>query len=587
MKIISFNCIKIVLLFVFCFDFFLISAQTPIDDQYNCFTILVGKDVSNDGSVLLAHNEDDGGNQLVNWYKVPHLFHNPGEEIIIKNGAHIPQIPETYGYIWLEMPRMDFSDSYMNEWGVTITSNQCSSKESTGDYTDGGICYWLRRLMCERAKTAKEAVQIGGALIEQYGYVSSGRTYCIADPNEAWLMSVVRGRHWVAQSVPDDQIVTIPNFYIIGEIDLADTNNYLGSADIIDYAIERGWYDPVDSIPFNFSHAYGSTISFSSIHNKARRWCAVNILSGEQYDINDSLTFSFVPQNEVTVQDIISVLRNHYEGTTYETTGDPHNNNVMTICSSSNQNGFVAQLRNWMPVEIGSVFWIAPVRPCIQPFIPWYCGIDSIAEGYARNDYQTAIEEHFETTEDIYEHVPTLAFWAFVEFADYVGDDYENIIDEVHETINIEFEDTLFGDQADFENQVLLTYQTNTSEAIDQLTEFTAYWATKVWQNNILDVKELSGNFSLQMLRNYPNPFNTQTTIEYTVPSNAIIEIKIYNIIGQTVNTLLEGRKNKGKYYLTWNGTDEKGNKATSGVYFYSLILNGEKRYNNSTILIK
>ena len=491
MKVTNFNCIKIIFLFIFCFGVFLINAQTTVDKQYNCFAILVGKDASNDGSVLLAHNEDSGGEQLVNWYKVPHLFHNPGDVIIIKNGAHIPQVPETYSYIWLEMPRMDFSDSYMNEWGVTIASNQCSSKETIGDYTDGGICYWLRRLMCERAKTAKEAVQIGGALVEEFGYVSSGRTYCIADPNEAWLMSVVRGRHWVAQRVPDDQIIVIPNFYIIGEINLADTNNYLGSSDIIDYAIDKGWYDTTaSSIPFNFSRAYGSTSSFSSIHNIARRWCAVNILSGNQYNINDSLPFSFIPQNKVSVQDIISVLRNHYESTQYATTGNPHNNSVMTICSSANQNGFVAQLRNWLPAEIGSVLWIAPRRPCTQPFIPWYCGIDSIAEGYARNDYQTAIEEHFDTTEDIYEHIPTLAFWAFVEFADYVENDYENTIGVVSEIINTDFEQILFENQADFENQTLSVYQTNTSDAMEQLTEYTAYWATKAWQYSLLDIKE-------------------------------------------------------------------------------------------------
>ncbi|GAI07279.1 unnamed protein product, partial [marine sediment metagenome] len=289
---------------------------------------------------------------------------------------------------------------------------------------------------------------VGGALVEEFGYVSSGRTYCIADPNEAWLMSVVRGKHWVAQRVPDDQIVAIPNFYVINEIDLADTNNYLGSSDIIDYAIQRGWYDTLSSIPFNFSHAYGAPTSFSSIHNIARRWSAVNILSGNLYDINDTLAFSFIPQNNVSVQALISVLRNHYEGTVYETTGNPHNNPKMTICSSTNQNGFVAQLRNWLPAEIGSVLWLAPRRPCTQPFIPWYCGIDSIAEGYARNDYQTALEEHFETTENIYEHVPTLAFWAFVEFADSIGNDYENTIVEVNENIYTYFEQILFADQA-------------------------------------------------------------------------------------------------------------------------------------------
>ena len=84
---------------------------------------------------------------------------------------------------------MDFADSYLNEWGVTIASNACRSREDSTGLTKGGISYWLRRLMAERARTAREAVQIGGELVEKYGYDSSGRTYCIADAQEAWLMA--------------------------------------------------------------------------------------------------------------------------------------------------------------------------------------------------------------------------------------------------------------------------------------------------------------------------------------------------------------------------------------------------------------
>ncbi len=149
---------------------------------------------------MFAHNEDDWGDRIVNFYKVPAMQHKAGETITLKNEGELKQVSKTYSYLWLEMPEMEFSDSYMNEWGVTIGSDACMSREKKAKLTDGGIGYWLRRAMAERATSAREAVKIGGALVEQYGYSSSGRTYCIADAHEAWMLAVVNGKHWVAQT---------------------------------------------------------------------------------------------------------------------------------------------------------------------------------------------------------------------------------------------------------------------------------------------------------------------------------------------------------------------------------------------------
>ena len=165
---------------------------------------------------------------------------------------------------------------------------------------------------------------------------------------------------------------------------------------------------------------------------------------------------------------------------------------------------------------------------------------------------------------------------------------YENTIVEVNENIYTYFEQILFADQADIENQILLTYQTAPSDAIEQLTAYTAYWATKAWQYSLgNDISGLSENNYMQILKNYPNPFNNQTTIEYTIPYNSMVELKVYNTKGQIVNLLLREKKNKGEYSFTWDGTDEKGNKVTSGVYFYRLTLDGIESYNDSILLIK
>jgi hypothetical protein len=107
------------------------NAQFFEHDQ-NCSTIIIGKDASASGCVMVAHNEDDGGNQIVNFYKLPSKDIRQGEFIKFKEGGSEAQASHTVSYLWFEMPGQDFADSYLNEHGVLITSNSCPSKELLG-----------------------------------------------------------------------------------------------------------------------------------------------------------------------------------------------------------------------------------------------------------------------------------------------------------------------------------------------------------------------------------------------------------------------------------------------------------------------
>ncbi len=443
-------------------------------NEYNCFSILVGKNATEDGSVLFAHNEDDGGINLVNWYKVPRLTHQKGENISLINGREIPQVNETYSFLWLEMPGQTFSDSYMNEWGVTISSDACRSKEDSPDLIDGGIGYFLRRIMAERAKSAKEAVKIAGSIVDSIGYASSGRTYCIADPNEAWMMSVVKGKHWVAQKVPDDHVAIIPNYYTIQDVDLTDTLNFLGSQDIINYAINRSWYDPESGKEFNFRLAYGKPSSVNSIRNMAREWSALNILSPIQYEISDEFPFSFKPKDKVTIQDLISVLQNHYEDTELDDTTltHPHKHDIMRICSETNQYGFVAQLRNWLSPEIGSVLWLAPRRPCTQVFVPWYSGIIKIPDNYSIGDYSSALKNHFNKYNDIKSETNTHKFWDYASHAENTDKNYYELI-PLLSVKKQHLQQEVFNEYNTFDKNIINLYNENHKQAIDSINIFT------------------------------------------------------------------------------------------------------------------
>mgnify|MGYP001824098225 FL=1 len=72
--------------------------------------------------------------------------------------------------------------------------------------------------------------------------------------------------------------------------------------------------------------------------------------------------------------------------------------------------------------------------------------------------------------------------------------------------------------------------------------------------------------------RNYPNPFNPSTTIEFGIPEASHVDLRVYDVAGRLVRTLLNERTEAGNHEVVWNGTDESGSTVSSGVYFYRLI---------------
>lgn len=207
---------------------------TVAQAQEECFAIAVGRAASADGSVIYGHNEDDRGEQLINMY-VTQPQPAPSARDYGK---------QTAKYLWAELAGMEVADAFLNEYGVCIVSDNCKSREDKPELIDGGVLYEIRLNVARYAHTAREGVKIIGDLVERYGYNQSGRTYVIADTREAWFVVVVYGRHWAAARVPDDEVALMSNFYTVTKVDLEDTENYAGSADIIQYAVERGWYDP-------------------------------------------------------------------------------------------------------------------------------------------------------------------------------------------------------------------------------------------------------------------------------------------------------------------------------------------------------
>lgn len=113
--------------------------------------------------------------------------------------------------------------------------------DTTGIMDYGSLIY----VALQRSRTAKEAIKVMTDLVKEYGYYSSGESFSIADPNEAWIMEMigkgpgVKGAVWVAVRIPDDCIAAHANQSRIHKFDMNDKENCLYSPDVISFAREK------------------------------------------------------------------------------------------------------------------------------------------------------------------------------------------------------------------------------------------------------------------------------------------------------------------------------------------------------------
>jgi Ca-activated chloride channel family protein len=109
--------------------------------------------------------------------------------------------------------------------------------------------------------------------------------------------------------------------------------------------------------------------------------------------------------------------------------------------------------------------------------------------------------------------------------------------------------------------------------------------AYRVQEKDKTYVPDLPTKFRL--LQNYPNPFNPFTRIEYEVPADARVKLSVFDVTGRQVRTLVDGFKLVGFYRISWDGSDERGNRLPSGVYIYQLVVNGKITDSRKLALVK
>jgi len=474
-----------------------------------CFAVVAGRKATADGSVLVAHNEQDLSPCLISFDRVPRLPFDEAVPKDLRSPRRLVLPSQTAAFLWSQCLLKNAGDSCLNEYGVAVVSNKCPTREdpaevlaARGDLVGGGIGYLLRRLVAQQATTAREGVTIAGELVEGLGYTPPGRTYVIADPNEAWLLAVVGGRRWVAQRVPDDAVAVLPNVHIIRRVDLADTAHFLGSADLVDYAVRRGWYDPAIDGPFDFRKVYreekpvedataddtDSNSNSSARPNlkiaspddssagqqrtdppDPRRWWAYRLVTGRDtaWPPEQPLPLWIRPREPMSVASMIEILRSR--------------GGQKPISADTTVEAAVLQLRASLPRAIGCVYWRVTCEPSSGVLTPWYLGVSKVPESYhepANLARRLTLDYHFNPPAETFQPRPELAWWKFKTLQDRVHEDYDGRIGVVRGVWDV-MEKRLMAQQEVTEQAAMRLWQDDRAAASDYLAECCAKAASE------------------------------------------------------------------------------------------------------------
>lgn len=455
-----------------------------------CTSVLVTRGASVDGSVMITYHCDDAG-AFATLEITPAADHKPGEVIEIparhpadqKPRGTIPQVAHTYKVV----------GGLINEYQVALSETTFGGRKELEN--PGGLIEYphMMFLALQRARTAREAIQVMTQLATEYGYASEGESISIADTQEAWILEIVgtgpggKGAVWAAMRVPDGQISCHANQSRLGEIPRNDPDNCIYSENVESFAVSKGWYDPKSGKPFRFYEAYCPETPISRRVCDARVWSVFRRaapslnLSPDYHRYKpgaEAYPLCIQPDRKLSAADVFALIRDHYEGTEIDMTqgvdagpfGLPRRWRPLTWKIdgveyawerpiSTQQTGFssVSQSRAWMPNEVGGLVWFGMDDSYTTCYLPFYCSIDAVPRSFAAGSIR-----HF--TWDS-------AWWVFNLAANYAYLKYSHIVPEI-QAVQKDIESNLLALQPAVEKTAVELAQSNPELARRYLTDY-------------------------------------------------------------------------------------------------------------------
>lgn len=452
-----------------------------------CTNILVTKSASADGSTMITYACD--GRFHPRLRSKPAADHAPDEVVTLRSWGDevrgtIPQIGHTFKVVGL-----------MNEYQVAIAETTTTGREELVD-PDGLLEYWdLMQLALERARTAREAIDVMTSLVATHGYGSTAESFAIADPAEVWLMEMsgkgpgTTGAVWVALRVPDGTISAYANGMRIREFPLDDPANCRYAADVVDVAVARGWFDPAAGRRFSFAAAYDLPTVQSRRYTATRVWSVFRRAAPSRaaeldpaYHRGDPNAAPYPlwirPDQKLTTADVMALMRDHYEGTPYDMThgltagpfGSPNRWRPIAwevdgeryswerpISTQQTGFSFVSQSRSWLPDEIGGVYWYGVDDTSTTVYVPLYVAVESLPPSF--------------TTGTLSRFSWDSAWWAFNLVANFANLKYSYMAPEIR-AVQQQLESDMFAAQPAVERAAVELWKDDPALARRFLTDY-------------------------------------------------------------------------------------------------------------------
>ncbi|MCK9324614.1 MAG: C69 family dipeptidase [Bacteroidales bacterium] len=475
-----------------------------------CTSITVGKMATIDGSVITSHTDDSHRTSSAIDI-VPPMTHTKGTFTTMyrrvnddskamptyaypKTGE-IPQVTNTYGYINSAYP-------CMNEYQLGVGESTFGGRPELRSDVGFIDCQDLIRLMMERCKTVREALDLTEFILEEYGWIDAGECLTIADKHEVWHLEIVgpgkgkKGAVWVAQRVPDDHLSVNANASTIKEIDLNNPEYFRASDNIYRVAREHGWWNEGET--FRFCYAYAPE-SRTSIAARRREWRVFDLVAPSlKLDPNaENYPFSVKPDQPVTLDHLITIFKDYYEGTDFNFVKDitvtdedgktiispmanpfmPYDMNKVfkinggwgwlgerTIARWYTMYATIIQCRDWLPDEVGGVTWMALDNVATSVYIPIFAGVTDLPQTYKVDGRVTGY-----STES--------AWWAFNRLSTLAAQRWGDMRKDVDAEF-LPLQKEIFERTREIEEAAVLV--PSIKERKQLLTQFTVNWGTEV-----------------------------------------------------------------------------------------------------------